>query len=59
MSLGVENLFTCIPVKKVIKFLRVMSHGWGNNPPAEAEPAATQVYSFGIDSKLFCDLTEL
>ena len=59
MSLDVENLFTCIPVKKVIKFLRDMSHGWGNNPPAEAEPAATPVYSFGIDSKLFCDLIEL
>ena len=32
----------------------------GQQPPsAEAEPAATPVYSFGIDSKLFCDLIEL
>ena len=56
LSLDVESLFTCIPKTRVIEFLRNQSGGWQLNPPVGANPP---VYSFGINSKLFCDLVEL
>ena len=59
LSLDVENLFTAIPVNKVISFLRDMSGGWGLNPPPTARPVNPPIYSFEIDSELFCDLVEL
>ena len=59
LSLDVENLFSCIPVPDIIRFLRDCSGGWGPNPPLEAKPINPPVYSFDIDSKLFCDLCEL
>ena len=59
LSLDVVNLFTCIPTKHVISFLRNMSNGWGPSPPPEANPVTPPIYNFDIDSKLFCDLVEL
>ena len=59
LSLDVENLFSSIPREKIIRFLRDKSGGWGMNPPAEADPAETPLYSFEMDSKVFCDLVEV
>ena len=56
ISLDVESLFTCIPKTRVIEFLRNQSGGWQLDPP---EGADLPVYSFEINSKVFCDLVEL
>ena len=56
ISLDVESLFTCIPKARVLSFLRDKSGGWELNPPAGQDPP---VYSFGLNSKIFCDLVEL
>ena len=58
ISLDVESLFTCIPRMQIMEFLRTKSGGWGPNSthPNSQDPP---VYSFDIDSKLFCDLVEL
>merc|ERR1712240_167828 len=56
LSLDVESLFTCIPKTRVLSFLRDQSDGWDLNPPLGRDPP---VYSFEINSKIFCDLVEL
>ena len=33
--------------------------GWGDNPPPEARPVSPPVYTFDIDSKVFCGLVEV
>ena len=48
-----------LPTSHVITFLHNMSDGWGPSHPSEANPVTPPVYSFDIDSKLFCDLVEL
>ena len=59
LSLDVESLFTCIPREHIMTFLCNQSNGWGPNPPDFARPVDPPVYSFGIESKLFCDLVDL
>ena len=59
ISLDVESLFTCIPQEQIMTFLRNKSNGWGPTPPRDAAPTVPPVYSFSIESKLFCDLVEL
>ena len=59
ISLNVVNLFSCVPVSDVIRFLRNQSDGWGEHPPIDATPVRPPVYDLGMDSKLFCHLIEL
>ena len=58
LSLDVESLFTCIPRMKIIEFLRTKSGGWGSDS-AHSNSQDPPVYSFDIDSKIFCDLVEI
>ena len=58
LSLDVKSLFTCIPRKQIIEFLRNKSNGWGPNH-TQKNSEEPPVYSFDIDSSVFCDLVEI
>ena len=58
MSLDVESLFTCIPRERIMEFLRNKSNGWGPNL-SHLNSEEPPVYSFDIESTVFCDLVEI
>ena len=58
LSLDVESLFTCIPRIKIIEFLRNKSNGWGSDQ-SHLNSDEPPVYSYDIDSTIFCDLVEI
>ena len=58
LSLDVESLLSCIPRMKIMEFLRTKSGGWGSDS-AHSNSQDPPVYSFDIDSKIFCDLVEI